>query len=242
MANKLQTVAINVYSVKKDDDTNAYYLDWTTRDYAAPANVVNLPAFVSAVENIQLNTLYRKFAARYESAKDGATKKQYNGALTEIAAHVTMEDAAINTARYTVAGMVAYSFFSACRGKIDTAEIIPTGASALYDAAARALDAANKNEIDAARRDIHAAITYMVENFSANENDSDFSKVWRARVKKHHVDAAIAAANSTRTTYSARGIKTRAAKISDVAKEVIALVLRDCFHFTDIVEVKTVKF
>lgn len=242
MANKLQTVAINVYSVRKDDDDNMFYLDWKTREFAAPANVVDLSAFVDAVQNIQLHTLYRKFAARYENAKDGATKKQYNSALAEISAHLTMEDAAINAARYTVAGMVAFSFFSACRGRIGTAEIIPTGASALYDAAARALDAANKNEIDAARRDIHAAITSMIDNFSINEGDSEFSKVWRARVKKHHVDAAIAAANLTRTTYGANGIKTRAAKMSDVAKEVIALVLRDCFNFTTIVEVKTVKF
>lgn len=242
MANKLQTVAINVYSVKKDDDTNELHVTCVPREYAAPANVVDLPAFVSAVENIQLNTLYRKFAARYESAKDGATKKQYNGALSDIAAHITMKDTAINTARYTVAGMIAYSFFSACRGKIGTAEVIPMGASALYDAAARALDATNKNEIDAARRDIHAAITSMIERFTVNEGESDFSKKWRTRVKKHHVDAAIAAANLTRTTYGTRGINTRAAKISDVAKEVVALILRDCFDFTAIVEFKTVKF
>lgn len=242
MANKFQTVTINVFAVKKDEDTNEFFVTCTPREFAAPANVTDIDGFIAAVENIQLNTLYRKFAARYENAKDGATKKQYNSALAEISAHITMKDAAINAARYTVAGMVAYSFFSACRGKIGTAEIIPTGAGALYDAAARALDAANKNEIDAARRDIHAAITSMIDNFSVNEGDSEFSKVWRARVKKHHVDAAIAAANLTRTTYSANGIKTRAAKISDVAKEVIALVLRDCFNFTAIVEVKTVKF
>lgn len=242
MANKLQTVTINVFAVKKDEDTNEFFVTCTPREYAAPANVTDIDGFIAAVENIQLHTLYRKFAARYENAKDGATKKQYNSALAEISAHLTMEDAAINAARYTVAGMVAFSFFSACRGRIGTAEIVPTGASMLYDAAARALDAANKNEIDAARRDIHAAITSMIDNFSVNEGDSEFSKVWRARVKKHHVDAAIAAANLTRTTYSANGIKTRAAKMSDVAKEVIALVLRDCFNFTAIVEVKTVKF
>ena len=242
MANKFMTVTINVFTVKKDEDTNKYIVTCVPRNYAAPANVTDLDAFVSAVENIQLNTLYRKYAARYESAKDGAIKKQYNAALADIAARVTMKDAAINTARYTVAGMVAFSFFSACRGKIGTAEIIPTGASALYDAAARALDAANQNEIDTARRDIHAAITSMIEQFTVNEGESDFSKKWRARVKKHHVDAAIAAANLTRTTYGTRGINTRAAKMSDVAKEVIALILRDCFDFTAIVEVKTVKF
>lgn len=242
MANKFETVTINVFTVKKDEDTNKYIVTCVPRVYAAPANVIDLPAFVSAVENIQLNTLYRKYAARYENAKDGALKRLYNDVLSDIAARVTMKDAAINTARYTVAGMVAFSFFSTCRGKIGTAEIIPTGASVLYDAAARALDAANKNEIDAARRDIHAAITSMIEHFTVNEGESDFSKKWRARVKKHHVDAAIAAANLTRTTYGTRGINTRAAKMSDVAKEVIALILRDCFDFTVLVKVETIKF
>lgn len=242
MANKFKTVTINVFTVKKDDDTNEFYVTCTPREYAAPANVTNIDGFVSAVENIQLHTLYRKYAARYENAKDGALKRLYNDALSDIAAHITMKDDAISAAHYTVAGMVAYSFFSACRGKIGTAEIIPTGASALYDAAARALDAANKNEIDAARRDIHAAITSMIEHFTVNEGDSDFSKKWRTRVKKHHVDAAIAAANLTRTTYGTRGINTRAAKMSDVAKEVIALILRDCFDFTVLVKVETIKF
>lgn len=239
---KYEVVSIISYSVSTDRETNEMELTATARDYAAPANITDLNGFVDAVEGVQLYTLYRKYAAKEAAAKDAIVKKRYNKVLASISANMPISDKDAAAARYTVAGMVGFAFFSACRGKIGTAEILPTGTSALYEAAEKGLDATNKNEIDATRRAIHAAIETLISEFTVNEGDSEFSKVWRTRIKKPHIDAAISHAKYTRTGYDKRAMHTRQEKASEVAKEVVAQVLRDSFRFTEVTTTKTVKF
>lgn len=242
MAKTFKTVSINVFSVKTDKDTKDLYLDVTARDYAAPANVTAIDKFVEAVEGVQLYTLYRKYAAKEATTKDVATKKRCREVMASIDSNMRITSGEAAVARYTVAGMVGFAFFSACRGNVNGMELLPSGASMLYEAAEKALNVKNKNDIDCARRDIHAAIETLIKEFTVNEGESEFSKVWRTRIKKNHIDAAISHANYTRTTYDKRAMHTRDEKKSEVAREVVAQVLRDCFSFTEVKPVKTTKW